>query len=215
MKIVAASPVRGQQMRLTFEDGTQALIDRRTFEESPFAVGSVLTDGQWEQLQAASGQNRLRERALYLLSGRSYGKKELADKLRHPRSGPAPTAEQAGQTVDRMEQLGLLNDAEYALRRARDMQAYQLYPRRRIAAELSARGIDRETVQQALEQLEGTDRETARALLQKNYARKLTEEDGVRRVTDALVRRGFSFEDVRAALRTCESLQQEPEETWP
>lgn len=214
MKITQAVRARAQQILLSFEDAPDALVDARTFEESPYGVGSSLSEQEWEQLCRTSQQNRLRERALYLLSGRSYSKKELLRKLERPRKGPAPDAQQALQTAERMEQIGLIDDASYAMRLARDMQQYRHYPRRRIAAELATKGIDRMLIQDAVDALPEEDGEIALALLQKRYYNKLSTEQDRKKTADALLRRGFSYQDIRTAMQRCGNPLQQTEETW-
>lgn len=214
MKITQAVRIRGRQYRLSFEDAPDAVVDIRTFDESPYRVGCCLSDEQWQQLCSLSEQNRLRERALYLLSCRSYSKTELARKLSRPRSGPAPSAEQAAAVSQRMEQVGLVDDGRYALQAARDMQKYKCFPRRRIAAELSAKGIDRETVQSALDALEAEDSQIALALLEKKYSHKLSTAEDCRRTADALLRRGFCYHDVRTAMQNCCKSIQGTDEEW-
>ena len=214
MRITQAVRIRGQRYRLSFEDAPDAEIDRRTFDEAGYAVGSVLTQEEWEALAALSEQNRLRERALYLLAGRSYGKKELARKLARPARGSAANAEAADATAQRMEQLGLVDDAAYAALRARDMQRGKLYPRRRIAAELAAKGLDRELIRQTVQQLDAEDEEIACLLLQKKYPDALRSDPGRRKAAAALLRRGFAYEDVRRALLRCAPDGEQPEETW-
>ena len=214
MKITQVNRIRRQLYRLSFEDAADAEIDVRTFDESPYRVGSELTELQWEALCALSMQNRLRERALYLLSGRSYSGKELERKLARPHSGPAVQAEQAAQTVQRMEQLGLVDDVSYAERLARDLQRYRQYPLRRIAAELAAKGIDRDIITEALDGLELTDGEVALTLVQKKYSRKLSTEQDRKKTADALLRRGFSYQDVRQAMQQSGNSLQGPDEEW-
>lgn len=67
-----------------------------------------------------------REKALYLLSLRDYGRAELEKKLRDE-AGEDAAAEAAG----RMEELGLLDDRRYAARLAGDCVGRRCFPRRR------------------------------------------------------------------------------------
>lgn len=197
MKIIEVSRRRRQLYLLTFEDGDPIEVDVRTFDESPYKVGCDITEEQLNTLLATSQYNRARERALYLLGLRDYACKELEQKL-YTEASP----ETAAAVVERLRQVGLLDDRRYAARLARSLSESKHYPRRRIEQELRRRGIDPLTAQSAAEEVDGEDYEQALALLQKKYYNKLNDPDSRRRVTAALARRGFSYGAIRRAFDT-------------
>ena len=195
MKIIEVSRRRRQLYLLTFEGGEPIEVDVRTFDESPFNEGCNITEEQLNTLLAASQYNRARERALYLLGLRDYACKELEQKL-YTEAPP----ETAAAVVERLRQVGLLDDERYAARLARSLSEGKHYPRRRIEQELRRRGILPVLVQTAVSELEGEDYEQALALLQKKYYNKLNDPDSRRRVVAALARRGFSYGAIRRAM---------------
>ena len=71
--------------------------------------------------------------------------------------------------------------------------------------ELFARGIDRETAEQAGEETGAADADLALALLRKKYYNKLHDADDRRRTAAALARQGFSYEDIRHAFSRAEA----------
>lgn len=194
MKIIEVSRRRRQLYRLTFEGGDSIEVDVRTFDEAPYKEGSDITEEQLNTLLAASQYNRARERALYLLGLRDYACKELEQKL-YTEAPP----ETAAAVVERLRQVGLLDDEQYAARLARSLSEGKHYPRRRIEQELRQRGISPVLAVAAVDGLDGEDYEQALALLQKKYYNKLNDPDSRRRVTAALARRGFSFGAIRRA----------------
>lgn len=195
MKIIEVSRRRRQLYLLTFEGGDPIEVDVRTFDESSFNEGCNITEEQLNGLLAASQYNRARERALYLLGLRDYACKELEQKL----YAEAPP-ETAAAVVERLRQVGLLDDERYAARLARSLSEGKHYPRRRIEQELHRRGISSVLIQAAISELEGEDYEQALALLQKKYYNKLNDPDSRRRVVAALARRGFSYGAIRRAM---------------
>lgn len=197
MKIIEVSRRRRQLYLLTFEDGDPIEVDVRTFDESPYKEGCDITEEQLNTLLATSQYNRARERALYLLGLRDYACKELEQKL-YTEAPP----EIAVAVVERLRQVGLLDDRRYAARLARSLSEGKHYPRRRIEQELRRRGIDPLTAQSAAEEVDGEDYEQALALLRKKYYNKLNDPDSRRRVTAALARRGFSYGAIRRAFDT-------------
>ena len=177
-------------------DGTEGpLVDVTTFDESPYREGSTLTEAQMEALLELSDYNRARERALYLLSLRDYAAGELEKKLREE---AAP--ETAHRVVEKLTEYKLLDDEAYAARRAQSLSRHKQYPRRRVMQELLRRGVERETAQNAVEELETEDYQQALAILRKKYYNKLSDKESRQKVMAALARRGFGFDAVRRAL---------------
>ncbi len=194
MKIVEITRLRRSLYRLGLEGGAPIEVDVRTFDESPFAEGQDITEEQINTLLATSQYNRARERALYLLGLRDYACKELEQKL-YSEADP----DTAAAVVERLRQVGLLDDERYAARLARSLSEVKHYPRRRIEQELRHRGISSVVVQAVVSELEGEDFEQALALLEKKYYNKLNDPDSRRRVVAALARRGFSYGAIRRA----------------
>ena len=113
-------------------------------------------------------------------------------------------AHSAAYAVARAGELGLLNDVSFARRRAAELLRKRK-SRREILNDLSAKGIDRDTAADVVERFAETDDgespelETARALVQRQYAAKLAA--GKRdQVAAALARRGFSHAVIREVL---------------
>lgn len=175
MKILSISRERGRQYRLTLDDDRTLLLDAATVEESRYAEGSDIDEEALSALTDRSAARRAQEYALYLLSGRDYCEVELRRKLREKGH-----AEKAESTVARMLELGLLNDAVYARRFARECRLRKLYARRRTLQEMYLRGIPKLVAQDALDEVDEaeniTDLQQALALLQKKrYNSSVTE----------------------------------------
>ncbi len=200
MVITAQERMRGSLYRLELDGEPAGTIDKRTFDEAGYRLGGEITQAAWEELQERSARNRAKEKALYLLSQRDRPRGELLKKLQ-----PEAGEEIARETVDRLEETGLLDDDALALRWAGDLSQRKCYPRRRVEQELTARGFDRDTARRAVEELETEDHTLALALLHKKYYNKMTTEDGRRKTAAALARYGFSSHAVRYALEHWET----------
>ena len=150
-------------------DGAEDVrIDRRVWEESSCGIGSSLSEEGLEALLARSRRARAKEKALFLLSRRDYSKKELFDRLSRERGRRHPERDEAAaETVQRMEELGLVDDEAYAARLAGEY-IRRLYPRRRAVQELCGRGIGRELAEAAVDGIDTADADLALALLRKN-----------------------------------------------
>jgi regulatory protein len=142
-----------------------------------------------------------KKRALRLLDRRDMSKKELIGKLLEKGENP----EDARNAADRLEELGFLNDARYAGLVVRHYAA-KGYGRRRVQEELYRRGLPRELWDEALSGLPEPDESLDRMLRARLRGASPDDRAARKRACDALVRRGFSWEDISAALErlTCE-----------
>lgn len=157
-------------------------------------AGRELDGEELKELRAASRSALARNRAMELLSRRPMSEKELVDKL--IRKGE--DEETAADCARWLRENGFLNDESYAAAVARHYAAKGYGPGR-VRAELSRRGVDRELWDDTLEAMpENTDK------LDRFIAARLTDpedRDQVRKVSAALYRRGYSWEEIRSALR--------------
>ena len=195
--IITETRVRRGQLYLLVLDGEPAMtVDRRTFDESPYKTGALITDEQLRELLEESRRRRAKEKALYLLSMRDHSKAELERKL-----SAEAGKDVAAQTAERLEELGLVNDEDYARRLARDLRLRRHYPLRRAVQEMQSRGVSRDLAQLAAQEVETDDTQQALELLRKKYYNKLHTDDERRKTTAALARLGFGYEDIRRAMR--------------
>lgn len=193
---ITAIQKRRKLLSALFLDGEfAALIDTETLLKFGYKTGMHLTDEQLHELILASQQRRAHEKALYLLEFRSHSKRELTEKIARTTSREAAQA-----AAERMEELGLLNDEEYARRYAADLLSKKGYAEKRICYELQKKGIDRALAQQALDELEMDPTEQIRRVIEKKYVRYLHDEKGCRRAVSGLQRMGYRYEDIKRAM---------------
>lgn len=146
------------------------------------------------QLQAAGQRSESRVKAARLASGRMMSRKELTDKL--SRKGIDPDT--AEETADWLESLGAVDDAAYAGIIARHYAASGYGPGR-VRQELQKRGVSRELWDDALSQLPDSADAIDR-FLQKKLSGRTPDRALLKKLSDALLRRGFSWSDIRPAL---------------
>ena len=113
--------------------------------------------------------------------------------------------EQMGMGYDRMEELGLVDDEDYARRLAQEL-ARKGYAAPRTAQELARRGIDRDLARAAAQEAVSDPGESLRALIARKYARRLGDEKGRRQTVAALQRLGYRWDEIRSALREFDAL---------
>ena len=178
----------GETLRSTLE----AVTDERLY------VGKELDEKAFEELKRSSSKALDRQKALEMLSRRPYSRRELKDKLL--RRG---TDEQSAEDcIAWLDEHGFLDDGEDAGAVARHYSA-KGYGAGRVKSELRRRGIERELADETLAELpENTEKIDA------YIARRLSDpkdRDSVRKIGAALFRRGYSWEEIRAALRRFDS----------
>ena len=198
MELTAAEPRRKRLTQL-FIDGEKAvLVDTETFLRSGLRPGAEMTDEELHRLLQDSDAHRAKEKALYLLEHRSHSKKELTEKI----ARTAASREAAQAAADRMEELGLLNDEEYAQRLARELFTRKRFGPMRVKQELRQKGINPEVIDALLAEYDDDDAtlENMRALLQKKYPAWAEDERERRRAFAALQRLGYSYADIRRAM---------------
>lgn len=146
------------------------------------------------QLQAAGQRSESRVKAARLASGRMLSRKELTSKL--SRKGIDPDT--AEETADWLESLGAVDDVAYAGVIARHYAASGYGPGR-VRQELQKRGVSRELWDDALSQLPDSADAIDR-FLQKKLSGRTPDRALLKKLSDALLRRGFSWSDIRPAL---------------
>lgn len=150
----------------------------------PPVSGSAVGDSEPETAEVA------RTIALRLLTAAPRSRAQLREKLL-AKDVPADVAD---RLLDRFEEVGLLDDAEYAAMLVRTRQSERGLARRALAAELARKGVDTETAQAALEQVDPSDEEAAaRRLLAKKVSstRGVEPEKRRRRLVAMLGRKGY------------------------
>ncbi len=204
MRITQAKQKNAKYLYLYLEGEYALAAHTEAFASMGLKEGMEITPEQLEELKARTDTIKAREKAYQLLSYRDYSKKELTDKL-----GNKVDYEVAEMVTDRIEELGYLNDEEYARKLVRSLSREKMLSERSIRRELSQKGIPAELAEEAMGELEEDDVARILRLIHRKFERKLGDDAGVRRVYAALLRRGYSYGDVRTALQ-----QYLEEENW-
>ena len=194
MVVTAIKESSPGRFRVEFDSGETLSSTLEAVTDARLYVGMELDEDAFETLRRSSSRALERQKALEILSRRPYSRRELKDKLL--RRG---TDEQdAEDCVAWLAERGFLDDGEYAGAVARHYSA-KGYGAGRVKSELRRRGIGRELSEQTLSELpENTEK------LDAFIARRLSDpsdRDSVRKLSAALFRRGYSWEEIRAALR--------------
>ncbi|HQW59636.1 regulatory protein RecX [Thermomonas sp.] len=136
------------------------------------------------------------QRALGLLTRREHSRQELARKLQQR----GVEREQAAAAIDKLTEAGWQDDARFAESVVRSRAASGYGPAY-IRAELATHGLASEAIARVLDGFDGDWTENARALVCRRHPLALDGDRDARcKAADLLLRRGFSMEQVRAAV---------------
>ncbi len=191
--ITRISKTKQGRFALFSEEGFLFSVDGETLLKHNVSEDTALCDEALCALRAASDTRKAKDKALTYLSLRDYASRELYDKLCLRFDG-----ETAAAAVAEMCRLALINDAAFAVHRAKYL-AGQKKSKREIARVLQQKGIAREDIAAALDALSCEDCDALNALIEKQYAAKLAA-GGRDKVIAALMRRGFAYCDIKRAI---------------
>ena len=190
---VAASPDRAGKYTVRLENGTALRLYRQTVEDFGLYAGLEMTEQELKKLRTAAGQMSAKMRAVRIVSASSVSKKDLEQRLIHKGEDPA----QAKEAVAWMEDLNLLDDRKTA-EQVVSSCIRKGYGVARAKQALYEKHIPKELWQDALEDYP-EQTEAILTFLQSRLGSS-REEREVRRATDALVRRGHNYGEIRRAL---------------
>lgn len=176
------------------EDGSILRVGESEVVSFALYAGRELSGEEAERLQAAARLGGLKRKAIELLARKPQSRKELARKLAEWDASP----EEIESICNRMEDLGYLNEEEYAGRIVRHY-AQKGFGKRKIRDELYRRGIPRELWDEALAQIEDSS-EALDAFLEKKLNGSRDPSD-IKKASDTLARRGFCWSEISDALR--------------
>ncbi|MGZ5399686.1 MAG: regulatory protein RecX [Nocardioides sp.] len=139
----------------------------------------------------ADAESVARKILLDQLTGRARSRRELADKLAQKNVAE----EVATSLLDRFEEVGLIDDAEFARLWVEGRHAAKGLAPRALAQELRRKGVDDEVAREALEQIDADEQRTAARALVRKKLRSLQRFDEVtktRRLVGMLARKGYA-----------------------
>lgn len=194
MLITAIEP-RRKAMSALYLDGEYVMnLDTRTLIENRFDVGKDIDDEDLHEIIRLSNERRAKEKALWLISYRDHSKKELADKIKR-----TCDEESADKAVERMEELGLVNDESYALHYAQKLIFTKHMSKNAVVYELARKGIDKEFAAEILDEIEVDSSEQIRIIIDKKY-KNISDGKIRRRAVAALQRLGYRWDEIKGVI---------------
>jgi len=209
MKVTAISvQVRDKNRVNVSVDGKYRLsLDMYQLVELGMKIGKEYTEEEMVTLEEESQFGKLYMRALEYCLMRPHSQRELRDYLyRKTRDTLSKTGQvRKGASVqltnrvfDRLVEKGYLDDEKFATFWIENRNLRKGSSKRKLSAELSAKGVDRAVIERLLIETDRTDQ----AELQKIIEKKRPRYDDDQKFMSYLARQGFSYDDIKSALNS-------------
>lgn len=202
-------PLQERTYRVRFADGTVLRTQDYVILELGLKPGLDLDGEAMERLRRAVGLASAKNRAVRIIAASGVSKGELEHRL--TQKGEAP--DDAREAVRWLEELDLLDDGQTAAQLVR-AAVQKGYGRARIKQILFQKRIPEEYWEDALAQVPEMDGAVDRFLAQRLKG-GMPDEKELKRVMDALLRRGHSWQDIRAGLKRYSASLEDALEEFP
>lgn len=196
MIILSCEKQKKHLTKLCFVGGGEALLDNDVCANHALKPDTELSEEEFEKLKYESEYLRAKSRALWYLDRADRTEKGMYEKLVTAGFDKRASAAVVGRFVE----VGLIDDRRFAENFAARCTDANISKREGVRKMLQ-KGVPYDIANEAFSEVEVDEEEQIRALIDKKYARKIEQENGVQRVYAALVRKGFSFSAVRNALK--------------
>lgn len=196
---------KAKKIHIYIDEEYRATVDSDYWYSEKYRNYKEINEEELTELLNSVSFRRAYNKGLDFLSRRPYGTKELIKKL----CEKGHEKEFAEKACERLTELRLLNDEEYARILANDLLERKNYSIKRIKQELAFRGIGREIIENTIDLLDNDPVSRIIILIKKKYINKIGDEKGRKRTVDALLRLGYSYSDIKSALNSISDFEDE------
>lgn len=182
--------------KLMLSDGTEILIDNDVCIENSLYTGMEVEPEFIKELKFDSDYKRAKSRALWYLDRMDYTEKALSEKL--IKAGFSKRAVAA--VMANLVEFSMIDDRRFAERYAERL-IEQNTSKREALNKMYLKGIPYDLAKEVLDEIDSDEESQIAELLERKYASKLSAENGMQKVFAALIRKGFSYSAVRAAMK--------------
>lgn len=211
MKVTAVTTQQKDKNRVNvMVDGTYRLsLDVSQYADLGVRVGKDYTEDELIELETESQFGKVYMRALEYCLMRLHSAKEVRDYL-YRKTRDTKTKTRAGdvkdrpgipvvittRVYDRLVEKGYIDDDKFAKNWVENRSLVKGVSRRKLEAELRAKGIDAGIIAAHLEQSERSDSQELQKIIDKKRARY----PDAQKFMQYLARRGFRYDDIKEAL---------------
>ena len=193
-RIEASKHKRGRIL-VFMEDGACLKVTEQEALDFGLRAGDDLDEAAMKRLKAAAGISDVKATAANLVGKRAMSRAGLEKKLREK----GASEQEIRYAAEWMEAIGAIDDADYAAVLAHHYGQLGYGPAY-VRQKLYEKGVPRDLWDDAVAVLPEAD-EQIDAFLRSKLRGQAPDEKEKKRLTDALLRRGFSWSDVKAGMR--------------
>lgn len=175
-------------------------IDERLLLDFNLYVGRGISDGEIEKYKEGDNYQKCMDKAFRFLSFRMRSEKEMQDKLAEKYD--EATVKKA---IKRLKELKFINDVEFARAWVESRKIGR--GKKALAFELKQKGVAKETIDEALQDLSQDDEfEAAMELVRKKSKYKNLDRSGAyQKIGGFLSRRGYSYDVIKKVINEIQS----------
>ena len=196
---IEAQERRGNR-RSVFINGKFALgVDESVVADLGLRLGQQISEEELQRIVRAELVAKAKEKALRLLDYRARSRTEIAQRL----SGAGFAEDVVQETLENLENLGLIDDAQFSKAWVSHRLAGKGMGKTRIKWELRQKGIPNELAEEALSAIDAeTERESALEIARRRQRKdaNVDERTRRRRLTSFLRRQGYDWGIIGAVL---------------
>lgn len=192
-RVEPSKHVKGRYL-VFLDTGTLVKVGEQELLDFGLRPGLELEGAELNRLISSSQDTAAKARAAKLIGARPLSKGELVQRLVSKGEG----ASSAQKAADWLEDLGAVNDGEYAKTVVRHYDRMGYGPQK-LREELYRRKVPREYWADAMEEAR-PQQEVVEAFLASKFRYRAVTEKELQRQANALRRRGFGWEAIRAGL---------------
>lgn len=198
--IISHNKGRGKKIHLLIDDEYKITTDIDFWAEHYIKNGTDIDEDEWQELVDSINYKKAIDKCYDLLSRRDHSVKELKTKLLR-------TVDEcnADKAIERMLELGYLDDEKFARTLLNHLINDKRMSRNFIKQEMYKRGISSDITSALLEDVEIDNVSSVVDLILTKYRNKLNAENGTEKVIASLMRKGFSYSDIKEAFNRIEN----------
>lgn len=182
--------------KISLSNGEEVLIDNDVCRDNYLKKGDEISEEKLNALVFQSQYQRAKSRAVWYLDRKDRTAKDLYNKLCLAGFDKKAVA----KVIARLQEVGLIDDRRFAENYASRLMEGNVSKREALQKMLQ-KGVPYDMAKDVLAECDSDEGAQIEALINKKYRTKLMVDGGKEKVYAALIRKGFSYEAVKNALK--------------
>ena len=196
MQIINIQKDKLHLTKISLSNGEEVLIDNDVCRDNYLKKGDKISEEKLNDLVFQSQYQRAKSRAVWYLDRKDRTAKDLYNKLCLAGFDKKAVA----KVIARLQEVGLVDDLRFAENYASRLMEGNVSKREALQKMLQ-KGVPYDMAKDVLAECDSDEGAQIEALINKKYRTKLIVEGGKEKVYAALIRKGFSYEAVKNALK--------------